>query len=48
MSTSDSYTDSAEGITLPSDGKQSFCEAYVEGKMHRLSYIHSSEMHQVN
>ena len=30
--------DCAEGIILPSDGKQSFCEACVEGKMHRLPH----------
>ena len=28
----------ADGLNLPSDGKQSFCEACVGGKMHRLPH----------
>ena len=28
----------ADGLNLPSDGKQSFCEACVGGKMHHLSH----------
>ena len=31
-------TANADGIDLPLDGKQSFCEACVQGKMHRLPH----------
>ena len=28
----------AEGVDIPSEGKQSFCEACIQGKMHRLPH----------
>ena len=34
----------AEGVDIPSEGNQSFCEACIQGKMHRLPH-HSLRDH---